>query len=95
MQPITLMGQLFNLEFPFGSTMQPFLMKGKVIHEQLLLMDSALTSLQLTALILTKLPPAYDMVSHALRVQVTNSQLDFDDLCTYYLRNLFCCPRAS
>ena len=60
---VTLMGQLFSLDFPRGSTMHPFLMRAKVIHDQLLLMGVALSSLQLAALIIIKLPLDYDMVS--------------------------------
>lgn len=48
---------------------------------QLSSMDAALISLQLVALTLINLPLAHDMVSHALRCPVMNSQLDFDDLC--------------
>ena len=60
--------------------MQPFLMKAKVISTKLLSMGAALSSLQMVALIIIKLPLDYDMVSRALRVQVTTKQLDFDDL---------------
>ena len=55
-------------------------MKAKVIHDQLFSMGAALSSLQLVALIIIKLPPDYDMVSWALRVQVTTKHVDFDDL---------------
>ena len=80
MRAMTCMGQLFSLDFPRGSTMQPFLMKAKVISTKLLSMGAALSSLQMVALIIIKLPLDYDMVSRALRVQVTTKQLDFDDL---------------
>ena len=49
-------------------------------------MDAAFTTLQLAALILIKLPLAYDMVSRALRCEVPNSQLDFDDLFSKLLK---------
>ena len=51
--------------------MQSFLMKAKVLHDQLSAMNSALTSTQLAALVLTKLPEEYEMASRALRLQVT------------------------
>ena len=52
MRVVTLVVQLFNLEFPIGSTMWLFLMRANIIHDQLLLMD---ISLQLAALILIQL----------------------------------------
>ena len=68
MRAMTIMDQLFNLDFPRGSTIQPFLMEAKVIHDHLLSMRAPLTSLQLVALIIIKLLPDYDMVSWALQV---------------------------
>ena len=65
--------------------MQPFFMRAKVIHDQLLSMGAALSSLQLAALIIIKLPPDYDMVPQALLVQVMTKQLDFDDLRSFLL----------
>ena len=65
--------------------MQTFLMKAKIIHDQLLAMGAALTSSQLSTLILTKLPPDYDMVARALRCQISKTNLDFDDLSSLLL----------
>ena len=64
---VTLLGQLFNLKFESQSSMQSFLMKAKVIHDQLAVMESSLSSTQLAALVLTKLPEDYNMVGKALR----------------------------
>ena len=80
MQAVTLLGQLFSLTFPPGSSMQAFLMKIKVNHDQLLAMNSALTGTQLAALVLVKLPADYDSISQSLRLQVTKNKLEFDDL---------------
>lgn len=85
MQAVTLQGQLYNLQFPTGGSMQAFLMKTKGIHDQLLAMSAALSYAQLASLILTKLPSDYDMVARALRCQVTKNQLDFDDLSSLLL----------
>lgn len=43
-------------------------------------MNSALYSTQLAALVLIKLPEDYDVISKALRLQVTKNKLEFDDL---------------
>ena len=80
MRAVTLLGQLFSLTFPPGSSMQAFLMKIKVNHDQLLAMNSALTGTQLAALVLVKLPADYDSISQSLRLQVTKNKLEFDDL---------------
>ena len=56
-------------DVPRDTTMQPFLIKAKVIHDQLSSMGAALRSLQLAALIIIKLPPDHDMVSQALWVR--------------------------
>ena len=80
MRVVALLGQLFSLTFPPGSSMQAFLMKIKVIHDQLLAMNSALTGTQLAALVLVKLPADYDSISQSLRLQVTKNKLEFDDL---------------
>ena len=65
----------------FGIFMQSFLMKIKVNHDQLLAMNSALTGIQLAALVLVKLPADYDSISQSsLRLQVTKNKLEFDDL---------------
>ena len=85
MRAITLQGQLYGLTFPTNGSMQTFLMKAKIIHDQLLAMGAALTSSQLSALILTKLPPDYDMVARALRCQISKTNLDFDDLSSLLL----------
>lgn len=49
-----LQGHLHSLTFPPNWSMQTFLMKGKIIHDQLLAMDVALASPQLSTLILTR-----------------------------------------
>lgn len=48
-------GAVVQFGFASGNTMQPFHMKPKVIHEQILSKDAALTFPQLTTLILTRL----------------------------------------
>mgnify|MGYP002651774161 CR=1 FL=1 len=90
MRVITLLGQLFNLPFEAKSTMQSFLMRVKVIHDQLSAMESSLTSTQLAALVLTKLPSEYDMVAKALRLQVSKDKLVFEDLSSFLIRRKQC-----
>ena len=85
MRAVTLLGQLFSISFEVGSSMHSFLMKAKVLHDQLSAMNSPLTSTQLAALVLTKLPEEYEMVSRALRLQVTKEQLEFDDLSSFLI----------
>lgn len=86
MRAVTLQGQLYSLSYTPRTSMQSFLMKAKMIHDQLLLaMNAALTSSQLSALLLTKLPQEYDIVARALRCQVTSQDLDFDDLSSLLL----------
>ena len=72
MRAVTLLGQLFGLIFPSGTSMQSFLMmKIKVIHDQLLLaMNSALSRTQLAVLVLVKLPVDYDSIPQSLRIHV-------------------------
>ena len=65
--------------------MQSFLMKAKVIHDQLAVMESSLSSTQLAALVLTKLSEDYDMVGKALRLQITKNKLEFEDLSSFLL----------
>ena len=52
MRVVTLHGQLFGLTFPSGNSIQSFLMKIKVIHDQLMAMNSSLSGTQLAALVL-------------------------------------------
>ena len=65
--------------------MQSFLMKIKVIHDQLLAMNSALSGIQLAALVLVKLPVDYDSISQSLRLQVTKNKLEFADLSSFLI----------
>ena len=59
MREVTLLGQFFNLKFDSQSSMQSFLMEEKVIHDQMAVMESSLSSTQLAALVVTKLPEDY------------------------------------
>ncbi|MCO5560548.1 hypothetical protein L7F22_014163 [Adiantum nelumboides] len=85
MRAVTLLGQLFSIKFEARPLMQSFLMHAKVIHDQLLAMNSSLTSTQLAALVLTKLPEEYETVLRALRLQVTEEKLEFDDLSSFLI----------
>ena len=64
---MTLLGHLFTIHLEAKSMMQSFLMRVKVIHNQLLAMESSLTSTKLAiALVLTKLLDEYNMVAKVL-----------------------------
>ncbi|MCO5601782.1 hypothetical protein L7F22_055907 [Adiantum nelumboides] len=89
MRVVNLLGQLFNLKFDAQSLMQSFLMKAKVIHDQLAVMESSLSNPQLAALVLTKLPEDYDIVGKALRLQITKNKLEFDDLSSFLIEEEF------
>ena len=85
MHAVTLLGQLFGLTFPSGISMQSFLMKIKVIHDQLLAMNSALSGTELKTLVLVKLLEDYDVISEALRLQIIKSKLEFERMLALFL----------
>eukprot|EP00250_Pteridium_aquilinum_P024838 c29679_g1_i1 orf=701-1087(-) len=84
-----------SLQFQARNSMQSFLMKAKIIHDQLLAIHSALSSSQLAALVLTKLPTKYDVIAKALRLQVTKNQLNFDDLTSLWKKKPSCSHKAN
>lgn len=83
---VTLQGQLYSLSYTPGTSMQSFLMKAKMIHDQF---TGDECSLDLFSIVCpsspTKLPQEYDVVARALRCQVTSQDLDFDDLSSLLL----------